>query len=150
MAEEQRQGNIAAYRLATKKGRELAAEYRRTADLFARTKAEAEQLHTAVSRLNDQLDQLYAAEPDTVEDFPSEEEQAAWAAQVVSVAEQRDLVLAEARAKYGLQAQYQLQAIKAAQAYENQKFVVRNLKNKIDDPNGEIAIKGWVGGVSEI
>jgi chromosome segregation ATPase len=148
MAEEQRQENIAAYRAATKRGRELAAEYQRAADLFATTKAEAEQLHTAWSRLQDQLDQLYATEPDTVEDFPSEEAQAAWEAQVLSVVEKRDRALAEARAKHGLQAQYQLRAINAGKAYENQKHVVRNLKNKIDDPNGEIAIKGWLGGVA--
>jgi hypothetical protein len=150
MAEEQRQENIAAYRLATKKGRDLAAEYQRAADLFATTKAEAGQLNIAFSRLQDELDQLYATEPDTVEDFPSEEAQAAWETQVVSLVGERDLALAEARAKYGLQAQYQLQAINAGKAYENQKLIVRNLKNKIDDPNGEIAVHGWVGGVSEI
>jgi hypothetical protein len=150
MADEQRQENIAAYRSATQVGRELAMEYQRLAELFARSKAEAEQHHIEWSRLNDQLDQLYATEPNTVQDFPSEEDQAAWEAQVVSIAEQRKGALAKAQSKYALQAQYQLQAIDAGKALENQKAVVRNLKNRIDDPNGQIAVKGWLGGVNEI
>jgi len=101
------------------------------------------------SVLSDKAARLLATEPNTVEDFPSEEDQAAWQAEAESIAAERDLLLAEAQAKYALCESYRLPAIKAAAALEQHRFVVRNLRNKISDPKGEYAIR-WQGGLSAV
>jgi type II secretory pathway component PulJ len=150
VVEEERATNKRALAEAIAKGRELEKSYTTLERQFRQKEQAAIRKNLALSVVDGFIGQHIATKPDALSDFANEQEMAEWVTKGEELQRQRNALCAEARGLFGERERLRLEAVKALNALEQQRHAVRNCRNKIDDPNGEIAIKGWLGGVTAI
>jgi hypothetical protein len=149
VAAEQREKDKTALREGIERGRALKAEYERVSSLFYDARAEADALEGTRRSLDARAAELRTSEPYTNDVFASEREQARWEKESARVAKDLATVLGQARIACGNRDRYQLDAVRAGQALDHHTQVVRNLKQKLEDPEGNFMRKGPEGGVFE-
>ena len=127
-------------------GQELKAEYDRLAGLFAAARDQAATFNHNLQALYDRESQLLATNPNK-QTIPDKAEQAQWGKEMARVDRERAALVPQAREAARLRDQYQLEAVKAEKAYRGQEQAVWNLKQRRDDPTGEILRVGNLPGV---
>jgi chromosome segregation ATPase len=147
LASERRENDKKALREAIARGRALRAEYERVLGQFQSARDEASRLQALLENLNQDEAALRASEPYVNDVLASEPEQAEWEKDCERVRRKRSAVIEEHTTVTQLRDSSQMEAIKAGRALDHQTQVVRNLKQKLEDPNGEYMRRGWEGGV---
>jgi hypothetical protein len=149
-AEERKAEDKKALKAAIARGRELSGEYNRIESSFKEADARVRRGEATRRQLAEREAFLIGSEPNAVLDFPEEEDQERWERELAAVLRERDELNAESRIDLTLRESYRLGAINAASALDNQRQVVRNLREKIEDPEGERLRTGNVGGVGGV
>ncbi len=141
-AEEQREKDRGTLREAVAQGRTLKTEYHRLEGLFRQAEQRAIRNQLGFSSVNQALAHHIAAKPDDVEDFPTPEEEAAWEHRAEGLRAEHSRILAELNAQGAERDRLRLDALRAFNAMEQQRHAVRNLKNRVLDPEGEWMRRG--------
>lgn len=150
VAEEQRQADKAALRVAKAEGRAMKAEYVRLEREFRQAEQQGIEKQIALSAVNQQLSaHIAAAVPDDPLDGFTEEEEAAWVARSEELKQMHRTLVEELRQNAELREPLKMEAVRLATRMDQQRFVVRNLVAKLEDPNGDRVIRR-IGGLTEV
>lgn len=122
---------------AKARGRELTEEFERVEREFKEADAVMKQYDRELEALNKQAEALIESNPSATQYFPSEVEQAVWQARVESLEADRVELRANAAITDSTRQQLRLRAITLGNKLDRQRTVVRNLQERIDDPEGE-------------
>jgi hypothetical protein len=140
VAEEQREANKAAYKEAKRVGRALSEEYTRLEALFRTSERTVIEYQLAFSSVNGKAARLVAAEE--ADEFSNDDEEKAWLARGLELQAENKRLLAELNSLGAERDRLRLQAVKAYNALEAQRHSIRNLKNRLEDPEGDWMRRG--------
>ena len=149
-AEEEVREHKEALRAAVAAGKELQLEYARLDHAFRDAERAVLRKTLVWSTLNETIAAHVAAKPDEVEDFANEDEIEEWTRAGIELREEYNLMYAEMRALCAVRDPLRLAGLKAYNALEYQRGVVRNLRNKITDPEEGFMRRGWQGGLAGV
>ena len=121
---------LAALKAATARGRQLSEEYNRQEAAFREVNDKLQTYHVQYEVLSERAGYLIGSEPNTNEDFPSEEAQERWERSVDSVMREQAELQAECATLLALREQYRTSKHSAWSVLEQHRLVVHNLRNK--------------------
>jgi hypothetical protein len=149
-AEEEAHERKEALRAGIATGKELEKEYAQLDRAFRVAEQATIRRSLALSILNERIAQHTSIKPDVLSDFANEEEMAEWAALGERLSAEHSALFAEIAELGAERDRLRLPAVRAFNALEHQRAVVRNLRERIEDVGGERMLRGWIGGVSGI
>jgi hypothetical protein len=147
VAVEERETAKQALRAARVGGRAAKTEFDRAERIFYRAQTAFDLLQSKLDGKNVEIDQHERAQPQNI-DFPSDAEIEAWTRGLHALVAERDALRKEAREADFAKEQARLAGIAAGKRVEAAQYAMRNLENKMRDPENHGL--NFAGGVSKV